>query len=31
MFEEPENVNFRITEMNDKNHEFIAKEILKNV
>ena len=31
MFEEPKDVNFRITEMNDKNHEFIAKEILKNV
>ena len=31
MFEEPKDVNFRITEMNDENHEFIAKEILKNV
>ena len=31
MFEEPENVHFRITEMNDKNHEYIAEEIIKSV
>ena len=31
MFEEPDDVNFRITEMNDSNHEKIAKEILSNV
>ena len=29
--EEPTDVDYRITEMNDENHEFIAKEILKNV
>ena len=31
MFEEPTNVNFKIIEMNDHNHEIISKEILKNV
>ena len=31
MFEEPTDVDYRITEMNDKNHEVLAKEILKNV
>ena len=31
MFEEPLNVDFLITEMNDNNHHDIAKEILKNV
>ena len=31
MFEEPTDVDYRITEMNDKNHEILAKEILKNV
>jgi adenylylsulfate kinase len=31
MFEEPKEVNFHITEMNDTNHHNIAKEILKNV
>ena len=31
MFEEPSDVNFRITEMNDSNHEMIAREILNNV
>ena len=31
MFEKPENVDFKVTEMNDTNHETIAKEILKNV
>ena len=31
MFEEPLNVDFLITEMNDDNHHDIAKEILKNV
>ena len=29
MFEEPKEVNFHITEMNDTNHHNIAKEILK--
>ena len=31
MFEEPSNVNYRITEMNDENHITISEEILKNV
>ena len=31
MFEEPMNVNFRVTEMNDTNHETISREILNNV
>ena len=31
MFEEPSDVDFKITEMNDSNHEKIAKEILNNV
>jgi adenylylsulfate kinase len=31
MFEEPLNVDFLITEMNEDNHHDIAKEILKNV
>ena len=31
LFEEPLNVDFLITEMNDNNHHDIAKEILKNV
>jgi adenylylsulfate kinase len=31
MFEEPKEVNFHITEMNDTNHHNIAMEILKNV
>ena len=31
MFEEPIDVDYRITEMNDENHEILAKEILKNV
>jgi hypothetical protein len=31
MFEEPMNVDYRITEMNDENHEILVKEILKNV
>ena len=31
MFEKPENVDFRVTEMNDTNHHIIAEEILKNV
>ena len=31
MFEEPSDVSFRITEMNDSNHEMIAREILNNV
>ena len=31
MFEEPTNVSFKITEMNDNNHEIISKQILKNV
>jgi adenylylsulfate kinase len=31
MFEEPSHVHFRITEMNDSNHEKIAKELLSNV
>ena len=31
MFEEPLNVDFLLTEMNDDNHHDIAKEILKNV
>tara|TARA_B100000614_G_scaffold33253_1_gene25802 strand:- start:15 stop:425 length:411 start_codon:yes stop_codon:yes gene_type:complete len=31
MFEKPENVDFKVTEMNDTNHHTIAEEILKNV
>ena len=31
MFEEPMNVDFKVTEMNDTNHETIAREILNNV
>jgi adenylylsulfate kinase len=31
MFEEPIKVDFHVTEMNDKNHNEIAKELLKNV
>ena len=31
MFEKPENVEFKVTEMNDTNHLKIAEEILKNV
>ena len=31
MFEEPMDVDYKITEMNDENHEILAKEILKNV
>ena len=31
MFEKPENVDFKVTEMNDTNHYTIAEEILKNV
>jgi len=31
MFEEPSDVDFKITEMNDSNHEKIAREILSNV
>ncbi len=31
MFEEPTNVSFKITEMNDNNHKIISKQILKNV
>ena len=31
MFEEPLKVDFHVTEMNDKNHSEIAKELLKNV
>ena len=31
MFEEPMDVDFRVTEMNDTNHETIAREILNNV
>ena len=31
MFEEPIKVDFHVTEMNDKNHNDIAKELLKNV
>ena len=31
MFEEPLDVDYRITEMNDDNHEKLSKEILKNV
>jgi adenylylsulfate kinase len=31
IFEEPQKVDFLITEMNDENHNNIAKEILKNV
>ena len=31
MFEKPENVDFKVTEMNNTNHHKIAEEILKNV
>ena len=31
MFEEPDNVNFHITETNDENHKNISTELLKNV
>ena len=31
MFEEPIDVDYRITEMNNENHEILAKEILQNV
>ena len=31
MFEKPANVDFKVTEMNNTNHETISKEILKNV
>ena len=31
MFEEPLEVDYRITEMNDENHRIISEEILKNV
>ena len=31
MFEEPADVDYRVTEMNDKNHEILAREILNNV
>ena len=31
MFEEPINVDFKVTEMNDFNHETISREILNNV
>ena len=31
MFEEPDNVNFHITEMNDENHKNISTELLKDV
>ena len=31
MFEEPDNVNFHITEMNDENHKDISTELLKDV
>jgi len=31
MFEEPINVDFKVTEMNDTNHETISREILNNV
>ena len=31
MFEEPINVDFKVTEMNDTNHEIISREILNNV
>ena len=31
MFEEPVDADYRITEMNDENHEILAREILKNV
>jgi adenylylsulfate kinase len=31
MFEEPSDVDYKITEMNDENHEIISQEILKNV
>ena len=31
LFQEPQNVDFHITEWNDYNHEDVAKELLKNV
>ena len=31
MFEKPQNVDFKVTEMNDTNHHIISEEILKNV
>ena len=31
MFEKPENIDFKVTEMNDTNHHTIAEEILKSV
>ena len=31
MFEEPMNVDYKVTEMNDTNHETISREILNNV
>ena len=31
MFEEPDNVNFHITEMNDENHKNISTVLLKDV
>ena len=31
MFEKPKNVDYEVTEMNDKNHEIISAKILKNV
>ena len=31
LFQEPQNVDFHITEWNDHNHEDVAKELLKNV
>ena len=31
MFEKPKNVDYEVTEMNDKNHEIISTKILKNV
>ena len=31
MFEEPMNIDFKVTEMNDTNHETISREILNNV
>ena len=31
MFEEPSDIDYKITKMNDENHEIISQEILKNV
>ena len=31
MLEKPKNVDYEVTEMNDKNHEIISTKILKNV